>query len=255
MLAITHGRLLTVTQGTIEDGTPLIDNGRITAIGKDIAIPQGSAGHRRFRQMGDAGPIDAHTHISTFNEPHWMPHIGDGNEVTSPVTAQIRGIDALNPFDMAIGAARSAGFTTCYTGPGAQRDRRHRLELQAEAGGDRSGNRNRRFGNDEMALGENPKRRYGSEKKMPMTRMAPAPYCARPCSRPKQYSDDLAKGRTSSATSIWKRSSFRLCAGKCAVGFTATAPTTSSRRSGSRRNSASTTRSSTARKVIKSWIS
>ena len=67
--------------------------------------------------MGDSWP-DRATHISTFNEPHWMPHIDDGNEVTSPVTAQIRGIDALNPFDMAIGAARSAG-ATCYTGPGS----------------------------------------------------------------------------------------------------------------------------------------
>ena len=41
MIAITHGKLLTVANGTIEDGTLLIDNGKITAIGKDIAIPQG----------------------------------------------------------------------------------------------------------------------------------------------------------------------------------------------------------------------
>ena len=110
MIAITHGKLLTVANGTIEDGTLLIDNGKITAIGKDIAIPQGAEILDASGKWVTPGLIDAHTHISTFNEPHWMPHIGDGNEVTSPVTAQIRGIDALNPFDMAIGAARSAGF-------------------------------------------------------------------------------------------------------------------------------------------------
>ncbi len=42
MIAITHGKLLTVVNGTIEDGTLLLDNGKITAIGKDLAIPQGA---------------------------------------------------------------------------------------------------------------------------------------------------------------------------------------------------------------------
>ena len=196
MIAITHGKLLTVANGTIEDGTLLIDNGKITAIGKDIAIPQGAEILDASGKWVTPGLIDAHTHISTFNEPHWMPHIGDGNEVTSPVTAQIRGIDALNPFDMAIGAARSAGFTTCYTGPGSANviggtglsfKLKNAATVQEIAieGSEMM----------KMALGENPKRCYGSEKKMPMTRMGTGAVLRKALFDAKQYSNALAAGK------------------------------------------------------------
>ena len=196
MIAITHGKLLTVVNGTIEDGTLLLDNGKITAIGKDLAIPQGAEVIDASGKWVTPGLIDAHTHISTFNEPHWMPHIGDGNEVTSPVTAQIRGIDALNPFDMAIGAARSAGFTTCYTGPGSANviggtglsfKLKNAATVQEIAieGSEMM----------KMALGENPKRCYGSEKKMPMTRMGTGAVLRKALFDAKQYSDALAAGK------------------------------------------------------------
>lgn len=41
MIAIVHGKLLTVTQGVMEDGTLLIDNGKITDMGTDITVPEG----------------------------------------------------------------------------------------------------------------------------------------------------------------------------------------------------------------------
>ena len=196
MIAITHGKLLTVTNGTIEDGTLLIDNGKITAIGTDISIPEGAEVINASEKWVTPGLIDAHTHISTFNEPHWMPHIGDGNEITAPVTAQIRGIDALNPFDMAISVARSAGFTTCYTGPGSANviggtglsfKLKNAATVQEIAieGSEMM----------KMALGENPKRCYGSEKKMPMTRMGTGAVLRKALFEAKQYSDDLAKGK------------------------------------------------------------
>ncbi len=196
MIAITHGKLLTVANGTIENGTLLIDNGKITAIGKDIAIPQGAEILNASGKWVTPGLIDAHTHISTFNEPHWLPHIGDGNEITSPVTAQIRGIDALNPFDMAIGAARSAGFTTCYTGPGSANviggtglsfKLKNAATVQEIAieGSEMM----------KMAIGENPKRCYGSEKKMPMTRMGTGAVLRKALFDAKQYSDALAAGK------------------------------------------------------------
>ena len=196
MIAITHGKLLTVANGTIEDGTLLIDNGKITAIGKDIAIPQGAEILDASGKWVTPGLIDAHTHISTFNEPHWMPHIGDGNEVTSPVTAQIRGIDALNPFDMAIGAARSAGFTTCYTGPGSANvigGTGFSFKLKQA-----STVQDMMIPGTEvmkMALGENPKRCYGPDKKMPMTRMGTGAVLRKALFDAKQYSDALAAGK------------------------------------------------------------
>ena len=37
MLAIINGKLLTITNGVIEKGTILVENGKITAVGADIA--------------------------------------------------------------------------------------------------------------------------------------------------------------------------------------------------------------------------
>ena len=39
MLAIKNGTILTITNGVIEKGTILIENGKITAIGQNIEIP------------------------------------------------------------------------------------------------------------------------------------------------------------------------------------------------------------------------
>ena len=41
MLAIKNGKIITVTKGTLEKGTVLVENGKITAVGTDITIPEG----------------------------------------------------------------------------------------------------------------------------------------------------------------------------------------------------------------------
>jgi hypothetical protein len=42
VVAITHATVLTVTRGTIEDGTVLIRGGRVAAVGKGLSIPAGA---------------------------------------------------------------------------------------------------------------------------------------------------------------------------------------------------------------------
>jgi len=39
IIAITGGRLLTVTHGAIEGGTVLVENGKIIAVGRDVRVP------------------------------------------------------------------------------------------------------------------------------------------------------------------------------------------------------------------------
>ena len=90
MIAIVHGKLFTVTQGVIEDGTILIDGSRITAIGKDIEIPSQAQILDACGKWVTPGLIDAHSHLSGLNEPAWMPSTMDANEITNPVTAQVR---------------------------------------------------------------------------------------------------------------------------------------------------------------------
>ena len=97
MIAIIHGKLLTVTQGVIEDGTLLIDQGKITAVGQNIAVPEGAEILDASGKWVTPGLIDAHSHLSGLNEPAWMPSTMDANEITDPVTAQVRMLDAFNP--------------------------------------------------------------------------------------------------------------------------------------------------------------
>ena len=72
------------------------------------------------------GLIDAHTHISTFNEPNWHRTRNDGNEMSGPIQAHLRGLDALNPFDYAIEPVRQCRFHHLLYRPWfGQHHRRH----------------------------------------------------------------------------------------------------------------------------------
>ena len=194
MLAITNGKLFTVTQGMIENGTILIEEGKITAIGADLPVPAGCQVLDASGNWVTPGFIDAHTHISTFAEPQPRPNIHDGNETTSPNTAQIRGIDGLNPQDMAIEEARKAGFTTCFTGPGsanvlcgtgiAFKCKPGETVYDLVIPGTEM---------MKMAFGENPKNVYGSKNVLPKTRMGVAAVLREALFNAKVYSDAKRK--------------------------------------------------------------
>lgn len=192
MKAIVGGTVVTVTQGTIEDGVILLEKGKIAAVGPrdSVALPAGAEIIDAKGKWVTPGLIDAHTHIATFNEPQTMPGTFDGNEMSDPVTPQVRGIDALNPRDVAVSKVRSGGFTTCYTGPGSAnivggtgicfktKDVMTVMEMALE------GTECMKF-----ALGENPKRCYGADKKMPVTRMGVGALLRETLYRAKHYSD------------------------------------------------------------------
>jgi imidazolonepropionase-like amidohydrolase len=174
MIAIKGGKINTITQGVIEDGVILVDSGKIVAIGKDVAIPEGAEVIDASGKTVTPGLIDAHSHISLFGEPS-VPATMDGNEMTSPITPQLRGRDSLNPFDPAIPIVRAAGFTTLYTGPGSANlvgGTGMAIKLRGRTAEEMivPGTEAMKF-----ALGENPKRVYGQgQKKTPATRMANA---------------------------------------------------------------------------------
>ena len=194
MLAIKGGKLLTVTNGIIENGTILVVDGKIKAVGQNIDVPADAEVICAEGKWVTPGLIDVHTHISTFAEPQPRPVIHDGNEVSSPNTCQIRGIDGLNPKDMAIRVAREAGFTTCYTGPGSAnviggtglafklRDGETVFDLVIP-------------GTEmmKMAFGENPKNVYGSRQQLPNTRMGVASVLREALFNAKVYSDAKLK--------------------------------------------------------------
>ncbi|MDR3332825.1 MAG: amidohydrolase [Synergistaceae bacterium] len=197
MIAIKGGIVVTVTSEIIQNGVVLIDGGRIAAVGASVDIPGGTQVIDASGKWVTPGLIDAHTHLSTFNEPQTMPLLPgmlDGNEMSDPVTPHIRGIDALNPHDVGIENTRKAGFTTCYTGPGSAnviggsgisfKTKKGATVFDIVIPGSE---------HMKMALGENPKRVYGSDKKMPVTRMGTAALLRETLFNAKVYSDQLKK--------------------------------------------------------------
>ena len=192
MIAIVNAKVVTVTNGTIENGTVLVENGKIAAVGNDVKVPENA---RIIDAKGGyltPGFIDVHTHMSVFGEPNTMPGLQpDGNEKSSPIMPEVRAIDALNPFDPSIEQVRSAGFTTCYTGPGSSNvcggtGVTFKLRGNTAEEMEIPGHRHMKF-----ALGENPKRCYGTKNILPMTRMGTGAVIRKLLQEAKNYSDEI----------------------------------------------------------------
>lgn len=171
MILIKNGYVKTMSRdGDLNKGEILIENGKIIAVGTDLEIPSDCEIIDAENCIVSPGFVDAHCHMGM-----WESSIGfegsDGNEMTDPITPEVRGIDSINPCDEAFAVALSGGVTTSVTGPGSAN----------VIGGTFLAMKNYGHRVDDMiiknpiamkcAFGENPKRVYNEQKKMPMTRM------------------------------------------------------------------------------------
>ena len=103
-VAITGGTILTVgPQGTIENGTVLIRDGRIAAVGKDVAVPDGAVVVDARGRYVMPGIIDTHSHSAID---------GNVNECTDVITAEVRIKDVLDHRDVSIYRELAGGVTT-----------------------------------------------------------------------------------------------------------------------------------------------
>ena len=168
-LALKGGTVLTVTQGVIEGGTVLIQKGKITAVGKDVAIPRGIKVIDCSGKYVMPGLIDNHTHIA-FD-------FGDVNETTDPVTPQVWMKEALYPEDHKILTTLAGGVTTVKTMHGSANvigGVNVTIKLKYNALPEEMIVKGARH-QLKLALGENPKRFYGQQQgRMPSTRMGNA---------------------------------------------------------------------------------
>jgi imidazolonepropionase-like amidohydrolase len=167
---------------TAEDDVPRIERGWIRLAGGLIeALGEGDAPEpREGERVVDAkgrfvtpGLIDTHSHLGVYPTPGVWAH-ADGNEMTTPITAGVRAVDAVWPQDPGLQRAVQGGVTTIQVLPGSgnlmggqgivlklhpRREARAMLFPGAKPG-------------LKMACGENPKRVYGKGKgAMPMSRM------------------------------------------------------------------------------------
>ncbi len=105
-LFIKNGTVLTVTNGTIENASVHIRNGKIHAVGRDLSIPQNSrvidaAGHFIM-----PGIIDSHSHMGIE---------GGINESAATVCPEINIQDVIKPDDISFHRALAGGVTAINT--------------------------------------------------------------------------------------------------------------------------------------------
>jgi imidazolonepropionase-like amidohydrolase len=172
-IAITGGYVVPIEGEPISGGTVLLRDGKIEAVGSGLAVPAGYATVDAAGKWVLPGFIDAHAHVGVHEEAEgWAGN--DTNEMTSPVTAQVRALDAINPADLGFRDAISGGVLNVNVNPGSGNPiggqtvaikcwgrTVDQMVLREPAG-------------LKSALGENPKRVYGDRKETPSTRLGTA---------------------------------------------------------------------------------
>ncbi len=185
MLLIKNGRILTMENGIIENGSILIKNGKIAEIGENINAPDA----RILDACGGwvlPGLIEAHCHIGISEEKMGFEG-NDCNETTEPITPYLKAIDAVNAMDSSFGNAVRAGITSVMTGPGSSNVVGGQFVFMKTKGRIIDNMVVKEPAAMKVAFGENPKSNYNSQGKMPTTRMTVAAMLRRTLEEAKQY--------------------------------------------------------------------
>ena len=116
-LAIHVGKIFTCAGEPISEGTILVSDGKIEAIGRqrDIEIPEGYEVLDHSDRFAMPGLIEAHSHVGGS---------GDLNEMVYQTNPELRNWDQIVPHNERLKVGIAGGVTTCllYTSP-SPRDR------------------------------------------------------------------------------------------------------------------------------------
>ena len=202
MILIKNANLISMEEINYEICDVLIENKKIKQIGKidEALYPNIKVIDAKERYV-TPGLVDPHCHVGIIESTiGWAG--SDCNEMSNPITPELRAIDGIKPHDECFKEAIESGVTTVCTGPGSANviggtfcalktvgKTIEEMVLVEELA-------------MKMALGENPKRVYGNSKTSPSTRMASAAlmrewlFKARNYyNKKKQYELDLKEGK------------------------------------------------------------
>ncbi|MFB6290545.1 MAG: amidohydrolase [Candidatus Bipolaricaulia bacterium] len=160
-------------EGEISDGLLVVEGGKIDYVGpyKSGKTPENGEVLDFGERTITPGLVDSHTHVGMQEEGEgWEGQ--DINEMTDPVTPQVKAIDGINPAGLGLQDAVNAGITTVNTGPGSGNVIGGQFAAVKTTGS---------IVLDElliraptamkMATGENPKRVYNEQDRIPSTRI------------------------------------------------------------------------------------
>ena len=206
MYAIRGGKILTMDQaGVISNAMILVEGDRIKLVDHDEQLPEGYTLIEAQGKYICPGFIDSHTHLG-LEEEIYRVEGDDVNEITNPITPQLQAIDGVNYFDLGFGDALRGGVTRAMTMPGSANilgGQATFLKTLAKSPMEMI------YKNPwglKAALGENPKRVYGAQKKTPQTRMASASLLREALYKASRVMDkpDLDGGEEYAQTAIFK---------------------------------------------------
>ncbi|MDW7695601.1 amidohydrolase family protein [Flammeovirgaceae bacterium SG7u.111] len=115
LFALTNATIETVTNGTIENGTLIIQDGLIAELGTDISIPEGAKTIDCTGLTLYPGMIDGGTRLG-LSEIGSVPETNDYSDVGG-INPQLKALTAVNPNSVAIPVTRTNGVTTVLTMP------------------------------------------------------------------------------------------------------------------------------------------
>lgn len=175
-VAVAHGYVVPVAAPPIEDGTVLIEDGVITAVGPsgEVTVPGGALVVDATGRWVLPGFVESHGHVGVHEEGEgWAGN--DTNEMTDPNGAHLRALDGINVEEEGFRDALAGGVTSVVVKPGSGNPIGGQTVAIKTWGG--------RTVDEQVisdavsvksALGENPKRVYGDQKKAPATRLGVA---------------------------------------------------------------------------------
>ncbi len=169
---ITNATILDGIGGLIENGSLLLQDGNISAIGEGLEAPDGAVTIDADGKWVTPGIIDNHSHLGVYASPGVNAH-SDGNEITGPVTAEVWAEHGLWPQDPGFTRALAGGITSMQILPGSAnlfggRGVVIKNVLSRTVQGMKFPDAPYTL---KMACGENPKRVYGGRGQAPGSRM------------------------------------------------------------------------------------
>ena len=114
--AITNARIVTVSGATIENGTVVIQNGKITAVGANVTAPSGAETIDAKGLSVYPGMIDAGTSMGLVEISGGVPASVDVSE-TGTMNSNAKAIIGINPHSAHINVTRVNGITTVLSMP------------------------------------------------------------------------------------------------------------------------------------------
>jgi imidazolonepropionase-like amidohydrolase len=199
VLVIRNGRIHTITQGIIDRGSVLIQDGKIVAIGTSVPEPAGARIIDAEGRWVQPGIIEAHCHLGVSEQGMGFEG-NDTNEMVEPCTPHVRAIDGINPLDSGLQDALEAGITAAWMTPGSANVIGGQGATCRTWGPTVAAMVMNPFSAMKAALGENPKRVYSAKNKI-STRMGSAGFFREMMYKAKAYQrkQEIAKEKGNEA--------------------------------------------------------